>query len=126
MNWRETLHLLFYEKGKRVKEDGMGNTEFVEKLSKQVFFNRFSKNLLKKFIEKGSYEIFKKDTIIFASEEESLIVVNGLVSIWSHQNSITCPDTVSVLGQGGVIGAGEIDNNLSSRPNYWFLAKTDL
>lgn len=30
------------------------------------------------------------------------------------------------MGQGGVIGAGEIDNNLSARPNYWFLAKTDL
>lgn len=31
-----------------------------------------------------------------------------------------------MLGQGGVIGAGDIDNNLSARPNYWFLAKTDL
>ena len=33
---------------------------------------------------------------------------------------------MSVLGQGGVIGAGEIDYNLSSRPNFWFLAKTDI
>jgi hypothetical protein len=54
------------------------------------------------------------------------LIVNGLVSIWSHQQSITNPDTVIVLGQGGVVGAGDIDNNLSSRPNYWFLAKTDL
>lgn len=33
---------------------------------------------------------------------------------------------MSVLGQGGIIGGGEIDHELSSRPNYWFLAKTDL
>jgi len=31
-----------------------------------------------------------------------------------------------VLGQGGIIGGGEVDHELSSRPNYWFLAKTDL
>ena len=55
-----------------------------------------------------------------------MIVVNGLVSILSHQKSITNPDTVIVLGQGGVIGAGDIDNNLSERPNYWYLAKTDI
>ena len=54
------------------------------------------------------------------------MVVNGLVSILSHQKSITNPDTVIVLGQGGVIGAGDIDGNLSSRPNYWFLSKTDI
>ena len=53
-------------------------------------------------------------------------MANGLVSVWSHQNSITSPDTVSVLGQGGVIGAGEVDGQLSDKPNYWFLAKTDL
>ena len=58
-------------------------------------------------------------------EDESLIIINGLVSILSHQKSITNPDMVTVLGQGGIIGAGEIDYELSSRPNYWFLAKTD-
>ena len=53
-------------------------------------------------------------------------MVNGLVSILSHQKSITNPDTVTVLGQGGVIGAGDIDGNINSRPNYWFLSKTDI
>lgn len=53
-------------------------------------------------------------------------MVNGLVTILSHQKSITNPDTVTVLGQGGVIGAGDIDYNLCDRPNYWFLAKTDI
>lgn len=74
----------------------------------------------------SEYELVKKDTILFVPENESLIIVNGLVSIWSHQNSITKPDTVSVLKEGGVLGCGEIDQNLTSRPNYWFLAKTDL
>lgn len=68
----------------------------------------------------------KKDTIIFAAERESLIVVSGLVSVWSHQDSITTPETVSVLGQGGIVGGGDVDHHLSARPNYWFLAKTDL
>jgi hypothetical protein len=74
----------------------------------------------------AEYEFVKKDSILFISEEESVIIVSGLVSIWSHQRSIISPDTVSVLGQGGVLGGGEIDNNLSARPNYWFLAKTEL
>ena len=74
----------------------------------------------------SEYEFIKKDSILFISEQESVIIVNGLVSIWSHQRSVTSPDTVSVLGQGGVLGAGEIDNNISARPNYWFLAKTEL
>lgn len=68
----------------------------------------------------------RKDSILFISESESVIIVSGLVSIWSHQHSITSPDTVSVLGQGGVLGAGDIDNHLSAKPNYWFLAKTEL
>lgn len=55
-----------------------------------------------------------------------MIIVNGLVSIWSHQNSITKPDTVSVLREGGILGCGNIDQNMTDRPNYWFLAKTDL
>ena len=55
-----------------------------------------------------------------------MVLVNGLVSILSHQKSITNPDTVTVLGQGGVIGAGDIDGNINSRPNYWFLSKTDI
>ena len=46
MNWRETLYLLFYEKGKRVKEEGLGPVELADRLSKLSFFNRFSKNLL--------------------------------------------------------------------------------
>ena len=54
----------------------------------------------------AQYQAVRKDSILFTSREESLIIVNGLVSIWSHQRSITSPDTVSVLGQGGVIGAG--------------------
>jgi hypothetical protein len=55
-----------------------------------------------------------------------MLIVSGLVEIWSHQNSITKPDTVSVVGQGGVLGAGYLDQNLTARPNFWFLAKTDL
>ncbi|CAM6005975.1 unnamed protein product [Sphagnum balticum] len=74
----------------------------------------------------AQYEFIKKDTILFIGQEESMIILNGLVSVRSHQNSIIKPDTVSVLQQGGVIGAGEIDGNLSSRPNYWFLATTDI
>ena len=46
MNWRETLHLLFYEKGKRVREEGMNNTDLAERLLRLPFFCRFSKNLL--------------------------------------------------------------------------------
>lgn len=74
----------------------------------------------------SEYECVKKDSILFISERESVIIISGLVSIWSHQQSITSPDTVSVLGQGGVLGGGIVDNNLSARPNYWFLAKTEL
>lgn len=80
----------------------------------------------KKLLTISEYEYVRKDSILFISESESVIIVSGLVSIWSHQHSITSPDTVSVLGQGGVLGGGQIDNNLSSRPNYWFLAKTEL
>ena len=36
------------------------------------------------------------------------------------------PDTVSVIGQGGVLGLGDLDLNISSKPNYWILAKTDM
>jgi len=46
MNWRETLYLLFYEKGKKVKEEGLSLLELTDRLSKLTFFNRFSKNLL--------------------------------------------------------------------------------
>ena len=60
MSWQETLYLLFYEKSKKVKDDGMSNSDFVDKLAKQQFFNRFSKNLLKKLIDKGTYEQVKK------------------------------------------------------------------
>lgn len=60
MNWQETLYLLFYEKSKKIKDDGMSNADFVDKLAKQQFFNRFSKNLLKKILEKGTYEQVKK------------------------------------------------------------------
>ena len=46
MNWRESLYLLFYEKSKKIKDDGMSTVDFTDKLSKQPFFKRFSKNLL--------------------------------------------------------------------------------
>lgn len=29
---------------------------------------------------------------------------------------------VSVLEVGGVIGAGELENNISAKPNNWFMA----
>jgi hypothetical protein len=45
MNWRETLHLLFYERGKRVKEEGVGG-DLADRLCKQPFFCRFSRNLV--------------------------------------------------------------------------------
>jgi hypothetical protein len=47
MNWRETLFLLFYEKPKKLKEDLPG-FDLADKLCKQTFFCRFSKNLLVK------------------------------------------------------------------------------
>lgn len=80
----------------------------------------------KKLLTVAEYESIRKDSILFIGEAESVIIISGLVSIWSHQQSITSPDTVSVLGQGGVLGGGTVDNHLSARPNYWFLAKTEL
>ena len=55
-----------------------------------------------------------------------MVITNGLVEIWSHQSSITSPETVSVLGMGGILGGGEIDGNLTAKPNYWFIARTEL
>jgi hypothetical protein len=45
MNWRESLHLLFYEKEKRVHEEG-STIDLADKLCKKSFFCRFSKNLV--------------------------------------------------------------------------------
>lgn len=64
MNWRETLFLLFYEKPKKLKEDLPG-FDLADKLCKQTFFCRFSKNLLKKLLGLAEYEFVKKGTILF-------------------------------------------------------------
>jgi hypothetical protein len=67
MNWRETLHLLFYERGKRVKDEG-SNLDLADRLCRQPFFNRFSKNLVKKLLSVSEYEFVKKDSILFIGE----------------------------------------------------------
>ena len=46
MNWLETLHLLLYQKPKRIKEDSMSSSQLVDQLASMPFFSRFSKSLL--------------------------------------------------------------------------------
>lgn len=80
----------------------------------------------KKLLGEANYESVAKDSILFIPKNQSLLVLSGLVSVRCHEKTIAKPETVSVLQQGGVIGAGEIDRNLSSQPNCWYLALTDV
>jgi len=45
----------------------MNNADLADKLIKQPFFCRFSKNLVKKLLSIAHYESIKKETILFIS-----------------------------------------------------------
>ena len=97
-----------------------------EKLVKLNFFSRFSLNSVKKLWKIATYEEKPKDSIIFSSKDKSSIIINGLVSLKSHEKDFKRPDLVSVMGRGGIVGAGNIQNNISSKPNSWFTTMSNV
>jgi hypothetical protein len=48
------------------------------------------------------------------------------VSLKSHEKDFIRPDLVSVMGRGGIIGAGKLDNHISEKPNSWFTAMSNV
>ena len=40
----------------------------------------------------------------------------------SHEKDFIKPDMMSILEDGGIIGAGELEDNISNKPNNWFQA----
>ena len=38
----------------------------------------------------------------------------------SHENDYIKPHMMSILEDGGVIGCGDLEDNISDKPNNWF------
>ena len=75
---------------------------------------------MKKLLKIATYEEKPKDSIIFSSVNTTSIIINGIVSLKSHEKDFKKPDMISILGRGGIIGGGDIENNISTKPNSWF------
>lgn len=88
------------------------------------FFKRFSISLVEKLLESSTYEYFKPDTLIFVDDDETVILLSGMIIVRNHLHEFSKPETVSVLQQGGVIGGGKIDNFINEKSNNWFITKS--
>lgn len=105
-----------------MKEEGQALVDIANKLISMTFFRRFSLNLIKKFLAIATYEEKSKGEIIFSTKDTSSIIISGLVSMKSHEKDYVKPSMVTVLKRGGVIGAGQLEHNVSAKPNNWFQA----
>lgn len=106
MKFKETLEMVYYMPESKIRQDNEPMRNIAKKLVNAPFFKRFSIRLVEKLLEKSTYEIVKNDSLIFINEDETAVVLSGIVMVRNHLKDFDKPETIFVIQQGGIIGGG--------------------
>lgn len=64
------------------------------------------------------------DSLLYPNNDEVLIIVEGNVIIYDHGQNFTQPKIVATYRSGDIIGAFELENYISQKPDFWFITQT--
>lgn len=91
------------------------------------FFNRFSKEVLIKYLNGAEVEYYKENEIMFMKGRVG-IITHGSVVLKSHQEQIMNPTSLGRFKVGQVLGHGQSDGQISTNSHTWFTSfeKTEM
>lgn len=64
--------------------------------------------------------------LINPSPHEIFIIISGHVTVYDHKQDYMKPRIVAFYKEGDIIGCPERDNSISSEPDIWFVAQTEV
>ena len=96
--------------------------QVVQELQYIRFFNRFEKDTIYQMMKKADLRIVKQQHLLFLEEDQSAIVINGCLHLFSHTVDVQTPILQAIYNPGDIIGNSQIDKGWSRDTHSWILA----
>ena len=89
------------------------------------FFNRFDRETLYQMMKKTDLRVIKRHNLLFLEKDQSAIVINGNLNLFSHKNDVATPILQAIFTPGDIIGNSDIDGGWSMDTHSWIIAYQD-
>lgn len=100
--------------------------EIIDIFKSMSFFKRFARSVLKIFLPAFHLKILDKDSLLFSRDKEVLIVAEGSLIVNDHRGNFEQPKISAYYKSGDLIGTDHLENNLSNKPDIWFISQTKI
>ena len=119
---------LLYEKC-YVPEDGWKidkKREIYSKLEHISFFKRFTRTDIEQIFKLMKIKIQSNNILLFPKEDEVIVILQGKISIYSHEKDLENPEIIADYGPGSIISNLDIDNGVCKESENWIISETNL